>query len=159
MENTISSIYTKKISLNLIGEFISACLKVGETKVFESLKEVQLFNNKELKKIIIDITCKEFEIEYLNLKDKINYKKGEYRICFSYLVFFIRKYIGITYREIIELLKLENISPSALSYYISSICKIKGETAQEKRYLKMLENIDKNIKYRINEISKNNNHE
>jgi hypothetical protein len=152
------AISATKVSFNAISEFLFACLNVGEEKVINVLRSIQNRSNQSLKNFIIDVTCKEFDLSPHFLKnEKIVKRTTDQTICFSAIVFFIRKYQAITFKEIIILLNLKTISTRTLSQHLQKISKMNDKTPENRRYSGYLSNIDHKIKSYIYETSNINN--
>ena len=136
----------KKVSLSSLSEFILTCLTVGETKVLSALRSVRRINSLPLKKYILDVTCKEFDLHPSFIyNEKIKKFTTEQKICFSAIVFFMKKHMCLTYKDIAKLLQLE-IQWEILSKYNTVITKLSPTDDINRRYIRMINKIDKEIK-------------
>ena len=152
------AISATKVSFNAISEFLFACLNVGEDKVIFALRSIQNRSNQSLKNFIIDVTCKEFDLNPHFLKnEKIAKRTTDQTICFAAIIFFIKKYQAITFREIIILLNLKTINTGTLSQHVQKISKLNEKSPDNRRHIAYLSSIDHKIKSFIYNTSNLNN--
>lgn len=154
------SIYNQKVSLSIFGEFLFTCITVGEDKVLTALRSIRKLSNPALKKYIMDVTCDEFELHPSYIyNDKITRFSADQKICFCAIIFLIKKHMGLSYKEIVELLNIK-MAWQLLSKYNTVITKLDDHSEINKRYLRLINSADKSIKnYILNNYIKQNGEE
>jgi uncharacterized protein YfbU (UPF0304 family) len=147
----ITELSTKNVSFNIISEFLLACAAVGEDRVIMALRSVQQLNAQSLKKNIINITCKVFEVHPSFLRNmKIQTMTNEQKICYSAVIFLIKKHLKLTYSEIFKLLTLRNVANwKKLSEFNSRISKLNEKQPVHQRYIRLINIADNKIKQYI----------
>jgi hypothetical protein len=143
------AIAATKVSFNAISEFLFACLNAGEENVIAALRSVRNRSAQSLKDFIINVTCQEFgESHHFINNVKIAKRTPDQNVCFAAIIFFIRKYQELSYREIIILLNLKktSVTPKTLSTQILTISKLNESDDKNRRYCNYVNTIDQKIK-------------
>ena len=145
-------IINKSVSLKTIGEFLSACLKIGESNVVIALREAQNRKSASLKEFIINVTCNEFELNpYFIRNKKIRRKSPRQRICFSIIVFFLKKYVSLSFKEILHSLGVKHVNESVICANHSELVRMTDKTDKGKKYLPVIMKLDHEIKNYIDQ--------
>jgi hypothetical protein len=139
------SSYRQRVSVEAVGEFLYACMNFGEKAVINALRSVNHDTKKALENFIITISCDKFDTspDVLHKEEKRGHNQ---RICFSVIIFFMRKYISGSYKDIVQLLNIKNMPSSQVSKYFTYVASMKGLNLTEQHHLAIINEIDIQIK-------------
>lgn len=146
-----TNLYDKNVSIEVVGEFLLACAAIGEDKVIHALRNAQQMSATNLKKYIIDVTCREFKLDPSFIrKVKLGQMSDEQQMCFAVVIFLIKKHMRITYAEIRKLLWLNKIPYwQNLCKYSSLIPQLDKKEPVHQKYIRLIDSADNQIKQYI----------
>jgi hypothetical protein len=152
---SVDQVENSKIKISSINEFILACIRLGEEDVIQLLRKAQETQIEQIKVYIIDHVTSKFDLSNNFMRSKrIKYFNRHQNICFATILFQFRKYFSWSYNYICkEILKIRE--KNDISYYLGILNKLK-DTDDDKYYIKLVSDIDSDIKNFVEKTIKNN---
>jgi hypothetical protein len=140
-------------------EFLTACLAVGEDNVIRILsliKESHITQIENIKEHIINHTTSRFELDNnFFRKKRVTYTISHNSICFAVLLFQLRKYFTLSYKDICRELRIRE--KNSIFFYFKKLNSFDEKDPDDMYYIKLISEIDSEIKSFVERTIKNQN--
>jgi hypothetical protein len=139
-------------------EFSDTCSTLGEDnvmKILAAMKESKAIQDQKVKEFIINKTTSKFDLDSnFFRKKRVTYTITHNSICFAIILFYIRKYLKLSYKNICRDLKIRE--KNSVTFYLNKL-NFNSKKEDGPYYKNLFEQIDFEIKEFVEKTIKNNN--